>query len=270
MRFKRVDKSTVRCIVSQDEIEERGLKIEDLIKNGDKAQEFLNEVVDMAEEEIGFKMTSGIQAVQAAFLPNHDVVFTFSDKAENIGMDRALDHLKDMMTEEGWTDAERVDEIRGMTGQNQADAFAKLLREIQDRQEEELQESEAADREDPSAEAQSTAETAGAPEEKKPADYWMGNHMFIVFFGSMDHAVRFCRHFPGFAFRQESLYKTDDREYALILDIEEIGKEEMAALSIQACEYGTSFLIGDARAREIEEHAVCILPKQALYRLSNL
>ncbi|MEI3177038.1 MAG: hypothetical protein V8S31_01305 [Lachnospiraceae bacterium] len=41
-------------------------------------------------------------------------------------------------------------------------------------------------------------------------------------------------------------------------------------LSIQACEYGTSFLIGDARAREIEEHAVCILPKQALYRLSNL
>ena len=152
MRFKRVDKSTVRCIVSQDEIEERGLKIEDLIKNGDKAQEFLNEVVDMAEEEIGFKMTSGIQAVQAAFLPNHDVVFTFSDKAENIGMDRALDHLKDMMTEEGWTEAERVDEIRGMTGQNQADAFAKLLREIQDRQEEELQESEAADRKDPSAE----------------------------------------------------------------------------------------------------------------------
>ena len=70
--------------------------------------------------------------------------------------------------------------------------------------------------------------------------------------------------------QQESLYKTDDREYALILDIEEIGKEEMAALSIQACEYGTSFLIGDARAREIEEHAVCILPKQALYRLSNL
>ena len=79
MRFKRVDKSTVRCIVSQDEIEERVLKNEDLIKNGDKAQEFLTEVVDMAEEEIGFKMTSGIQAVQAVCLPTHVVVFTFSD-----------------------------------------------------------------------------------------------------------------------------------------------------------------------------------------------
>ncbi|MCF2642083.1 adaptor protein MecA [Roseburia hominis] len=100
MRFKRVDKSTVRCIVSQDEIEERGLKIEDLIRNGDKAQEFLNEVVDMAEEEIGFKMTSGIQAVQAAFLPNHDIVFTFSDNAKSMGMDQAIDQLKDLLSED--------------------------------------------------------------------------------------------------------------------------------------------------------------------------
>ena len=97
MRFKRVDKSTVRCIVSQDEIEERGLKIEDLIRNGDKAQEFLNEVVDMAEEEIGFKMTSGVQAVQAAFLPNHDIVFTFSDNVKSMGVDQAIDQLKDLL-----------------------------------------------------------------------------------------------------------------------------------------------------------------------------
>lgn len=259
MRFKRVDKSTVRCIVSQDEIEERGLKIEDLIKNGDKAQEFLNEVVDMAEEEIGFKMTSGIQAVQAAFLPNHDVVFTFSDKAENIGMDRALDHLKDMMTEEGWTDADRVDEIRGMTGQNQADAFAELLHEVQEKQGAEAQ--EAAERSDRTAQPQ---------KEKKAADFWMGNRMFLVFFGSMDHAVRFCRCFPGFRFKKESLYKTKDREYVLILDTAEIGREEMAALSMQASEYGRSFLIGDARAREIEEHDTCILPEQALCHLQNL
>ena len=103
MRFKRVDKSTVRCIISQDEIEERGLKIEDLIRNGDKAQEFLNEVVDMAEEEMGFKMNSGVQAVQAAFLPNHDVVFTFSDNAQSIGMDQAISQLKDLISEEGMT-----------------------------------------------------------------------------------------------------------------------------------------------------------------------
>lgn len=266
MRFKRVDKSTVRCIVSQDEIEERGLKIEDLIKNGDKAQEFLNEVVDMAEEEIGFKMTSGIQAVQAAFLPNHDVVFTFSDKAENIGMDRALDQLKDMMSEEGWIDSERVDEIRSMDGQDQADAFAGLLREVQSRQEAEMKETEkqkedAADKKD---------QTAAVQDEKKTSDYWMGNHMFIVFFASIDHAVRFCRRFPDFVFPSERLYRMNDRRYALILDTAEISREEMASLSMQASEYGTAFLIGDARAREIEEHEICILQERALYRLQNL
>ena len=125
MRFKRVDKSTVRCIVSQDEIEERGLKIEDLIRNGDKAQEFLNEVVDMAEEEIGFKMTSGIQAVQAAFLPNHDVVFTFSDNAQGLGVDQAINQLKDLISEEGMTqDSEYIDaDVSNSTKQKKEEEF---------------------------------------------------------------------------------------------------------------------------------------------------
>lgn len=253
MRFKRVDKSTVRCIVSQNEIEERGLKIEDLIKNGDKAQEFLNEVVDMAEEEIGFKMTSGIQAVQAAFLPNHDIVFTFSDKAENIGMDRALDHLKDMMEEEGWLDTERIDEIRGMTGQNQTDAFSVLLEELREKQ-------------------KNAGKEAGQKEPGKKPETEVTLHssrMFTVFFQSVDHAVRFCRHFMGFHFAKESFYKSG-MEYALLLDTTEIGKEEMAALCLQASEYGKSFLLGDTRAREIEEHGRCILPEQALYHLQNL
>lgn len=253
MRFKRVDKSTVRCIVSQNEIEERGLKIEDLIKNGDKAQEFLNEVVDMAEEEIGFKMTSGIQAVQAAFLPNHDIVFTFSDKAENIGMDRALDHLKDMMEEEGLLDTDRVDEIREMTGQNQADAFSVLLEELRGKQKDGSQKT------DQEKKSKKSGEMAALPD----------NRMLTVFFQSVDHAVRFCRHFMGFQFRKESFYK-NGAEYALLLDTTEVGREEMAALCLQASEYGKSFLLGDSRAREIEEHGRCILPEQALCHLQNL
>lgn len=96
-------------------------------------------------------------------------------------MDRALDHLKDMMTEEGWTDAERVDEIRGMTGQNQADAFAKLLREIQDRQEEELQESEAADRKDPSARSTEHRRDSGGAGRKETGGLLDGqSHVYRV------------------------------------------------------------------------------------------
>lgn len=216
MRFKRVDKSTVRCIVSQDEIEERGLKIEDLIRNGDKAQEFLNEVVDMAEEEIGFKMTSGIQAVQAAFLPNHDVVFTFSDNAESIGIDHALGQLKDMLAEDKIPGMECIDEICDDKGEKRS-----------------------------------------------------GEKLLTVFFSEIDHVCRFCERFSGFQFPQESLYKCGS-EYALILDTSEIGKDEMAALFMQASEYGKSFVLRDLRAYEIEEHSTCIIKENALSCLQML
>jgi len=99
MKFKRVDQKTVRCIISEDEIIERGLNIEDLLHNGDKVQEFLNEVVDLAEAETGFKLTSGIQAVQAAFLPNKDIVFTFSDQPQGPGLEKTLEQWKDLFLE---------------------------------------------------------------------------------------------------------------------------------------------------------------------------
>lgn len=99
MKFKRVDQKTVRCIISEQEIIERGLKIEDLLRNGDKVQEFLNEVVDLAEAETGFKLTSGIQAVQAAFLPNRDIVFTFSDSPEGFDFDKTMEQWRDLFAE---------------------------------------------------------------------------------------------------------------------------------------------------------------------------
>ena len=248
MKFKRVDKSTVRCIISQNEIEERGLKIEDLIRNGDKAQEFLNEVVDMAEEEVGFKMTSGIQAVQAAFLPNHDVVFTFSDNVENIGMNHALDQLKDMMSEEDSFDTNRIDEIRDLEGKEQADAFAGLMEEIRQKKDKERE---------------------TGLDEQPEEDFGDRQTLITVVFDDLKDGCTFCRHLCGLSFCRESLYKCG-REYALILDTAEIGKEEMAAIYMQASEYAKSFTRKQARAYYIEEHEVCILKDEAVSHLKDL
>lgn len=221
MRFKRVDKSTVRCIVSQDEIEERGLKIEDLIRNGDKAQEFLNEVVDMAEEEIGFKMTSGVQAVQAAFLPNHDIVFTFSDNVKSMGVDQAIDQLKDLLSEDGT-----------------------------------LQDSDYVEISEESVEAEGKADA-------------LGERLITIFFRNIESAYAFCKHFLGFSFPIERLYKCEQK-YALILDTIDLGREEMEAIRLQAAEYAQSIAMSGFRAYDIMEHQKCLIDKGALQRLQAL
>ena len=41
MRFKRISTDTVRCIVSQDELMENGLDMDDFMSNSGRTEEFL-------------------------------------------------------------------------------------------------------------------------------------------------------------------------------------------------------------------------------------
>ena len=44
MNFRRIDKNTVQCRMSEEEMEEYGFKIEDFFTDQDKAREFLEQL----------------------------------------------------------------------------------------------------------------------------------------------------------------------------------------------------------------------------------
>ena len=54
MRFKRISTDTVRCIVSQDELIENGLNMDDFMSNSGRTEEFLRKMLTQAEQEVGF------------------------------------------------------------------------------------------------------------------------------------------------------------------------------------------------------------------------
>ena len=56
MRFKRISTDTVRCIVTQDELKENGLEMDDFLSNDGKTEEFLRKMIALAEQEVGFKL----------------------------------------------------------------------------------------------------------------------------------------------------------------------------------------------------------------------
>lgn len=49
MNFRRIDKNTVQCRMSEEEMEEYGFKIEDFFTDQDKAREFLEQLVERAD-----------------------------------------------------------------------------------------------------------------------------------------------------------------------------------------------------------------------------
>lgn len=77
MKFSRIGKHTIRCVISEDEITDLGYTMEEIMNNGERTQEFMNEIFDLAEQRFETKFELGVKTVRADFLPDHTLSLTF-------------------------------------------------------------------------------------------------------------------------------------------------------------------------------------------------
>ena len=91
MDFRRIDKNTVQCILSEEEMSAYGFRIEDFFSNQEKAREFLEHLVERAEEEIGYEAHSGMVSMQIMKLPDNGIVITLSER------DNSADGFQNML-----------------------------------------------------------------------------------------------------------------------------------------------------------------------------
>ena len=81
MEFKRINKDTVTCIITEDDMDEQGIKLEDLFEKKKEAMEFLHDVMKKAEEEVDYKPTGSFMPMQITVLPDHSISLTLSENA---------------------------------------------------------------------------------------------------------------------------------------------------------------------------------------------
>lgn len=89
MKFRKLDDNTVRCVLSQEDMEERGLKLEDFFTDKDKTRGFLEDIVRQAQEEVGYETSGDTLAMQVMPLPHNGLAITFSEHTEH--------NIKDMI-----------------------------------------------------------------------------------------------------------------------------------------------------------------------------
>lgn len=82
MKFSKIDDVTVRCVLSEEDMKEQGIEIEDFFKNKDKTQKFLEAIVEQAREEVGYEAESGMLAMQVMPLPENGLSIVFSENSE--------------------------------------------------------------------------------------------------------------------------------------------------------------------------------------------
>lgn len=94
MEFSRIGKHTIRCVISEDEISDLGFTLEEIMSNGERTQEFMNQIFDLAEQRFETKFELGIKTVRADFMSDHTLSLTFSEHPGTEGM---MEHLKDIV-----------------------------------------------------------------------------------------------------------------------------------------------------------------------------
>lgn len=93
MTFQKLDEHTVRCILSEEDMNEHGLRIEDFFTNKDKTRSFLEDVVRQAHDEVGYETNGDTLAMQVMPLPKNGLAITFSERSE-LALQSMLGHIR--------------------------------------------------------------------------------------------------------------------------------------------------------------------------------
>lgn len=242
MRIERVDEKTVKCFLSNEELEEYDIDYKDFVLRSDKAKEVVQEIIEQAAEEVGYKPPKFAFDLQIMMLPDQGLILTFSDRDPEIKeSDQFIECLREMKrilqrTREkiggGNADASGNGNAQG-TGQGQNGA----------------------------ADANGT-DTKGTQQISRPT--------FAVFaFAELGRIIEFASMLPANLQVESSVYVMDGL-YFLYLLKGRASYERYSRACIQALEFASLYAAEPSQTAQLEEHGECLIAEKALKKLRKL
>ncbi len=122
MDFRRIDNNTVQCILSEEEMNAYGFQVEDLFSNQEKSRDFLERIVEKAEEEVGYESKGGMVSMQIMKMPNNDLAITFSERDPGESFQNILQHLHQQLA--GLLSSDVMEQLHSEQFQEEEEEFA--------------------------------------------------------------------------------------------------------------------------------------------------
>lgn len=118
MDFRKIDDNTVQCRMTEEEMNEYGLQIEDFFTDQEKSRDFLEQIVEMAEEEVGYEVESGMVSMQLMRMPDNSLTITFTDRGED-GLQSMLHQIQQLAGMIDEVVNEENEEVQNLNGDSQ-------------------------------------------------------------------------------------------------------------------------------------------------------
>lgn len=242
MKFRKIDENTISCILSEEDMLENNIVLEDFFRDKNKVHDFIDVLIQKAKEEVGFETTGDLFSLQIMPLPKNGLAITFSDSPDD-GARGVVDHLKHTMEQ-------MEDGTQHLPPQDIEHILQGMLEEIENLERKEKNENK---------KNSSRKRPNNAPK------------MRIYEFDSMENLEEFCGLSKLERNIKSSLYKNEvENLYYLVL---EKGRLSMKKFDI-CCELAMDFsrFVSDKLIQKsyCEEHYTCILEKKAVAALCSV
>lgn len=234
MRIERVDDKTVKCFLSNEELEEYEIDYKDFIMRSEKAREIVQEIIEHAEEEVGYKPPKFAFDLQIMMLPEQGLLLTFS---------------------------ERDNEIKD--GEQFIECLREMKRLLQKTRERLSQSGDAGGGEKPSGSGADSGEAADGGGTKNQAE----RPGFAVFaFSGLGRVMDYAAMLPGNLQVDSALYEMDGCYFLYMLK-GHASYERYSRACIQALEFGSLYAADAAQALKLKEHGKCLIAEKAVKKL---
>lgn len=236
MRIERVDDRTVKCFLSNQELEEYDIDYKDFILRSDKAREIVQEIIEQAREEVGYQPPKFAFDLQIMMLPDQGLLLTFSDRDPEVkDTDQFIECLKEMK---------------------------KILQRTREKMEK------------PPAD-QGTQGNGGNGEQQEAGGKSAGQSRkrretrpgFAVFvFSGIGRIMEYAAMLPGNLLVDSSLYEMDGLYYLYLLK-GRASYERYSRACIQAMEFGSLYAADESQVTQLKEHGQCLIAEKAVKKL---
>lgn len=230
MRIERIDDKTVKCFLSNEELEEYNIDYKDFVTRTEKAKEVVQEIMEQAKEEVGFVPPRFAFDLQIMMVPDQGMVLIFSDKdpAELKDGDKLLKYLQEMKNT-----------LLGMkTGDVQSNTD------------------------------KSGNDKAADDKKSKEAGTVVKPQDAIFLFDSISDVMDYARILPSNLRVASALYKSNDKYY-LLINKGRASYERYSRACIQALEFGILYGATGKDLLYLEEHGECLIRENAIRKLSK-
>lgn len=97
MKIERVDEKTVKCFLSNEELEEYEIDYKDFVMRSEKAKEVVQEIIEQAAEEVGYTPPRFAFDLQIMMVADQGLLLTFSDRDPDVNdSSQLIECLKEM------------------------------------------------------------------------------------------------------------------------------------------------------------------------------